>query len=128
MGRPILSLDFDGVIHSYTSKWAGAEVIPDPPVPGAIAFLREATKHFRVCIYSTRSATKAGRDAMAEWLGYHSVEGDFPTGEELGWLEKVEFPETKPPALVGIDDRILTFEGKWPTMERLLAFKPWNKR
>ena len=33
-------LDFDGVIHSYTSGWKGAGVIPDPPVPGAIDFLR----------------------------------------------------------------------------------------
>jgi hypothetical protein len=124
MGRPILSLDFDGVIHSYTSKWAGADVIPDPPVPGAIAFLREATKHFRVCIYSTRSATEAGREAMAGWLGVWAARDDG----DLDWLRRIEFPETKPPALVGIDDRILTFEGEWPSMERLLSFKPWNKR
>ena len=39
-----------------------------------------------------------------------------------------KFPETKPPAFVGIDDRVLTFEGEWPSMEQLLAFKPWNKR
>lgn len=32
--------DFDGVIHSYTSGWKGATVIPDPPVPG----IKEAIK------------------------------------------------------------------------------------
>lgn len=127
MGRPILSLDFDGVIHSYTSKWAGADVIPDPPVEGAMAFLREATQHFRVCIYSTRSATEAGREAMRQWVERWAVEeGTFSSAAP--WWFKVEFPETKPPALVGIDDRILTFEGEWPSMERLLSFKPWNKR
>lgn len=31
MGKPILCLDFDGVIHSYASGWKGADVIPDPP-------------------------------------------------------------------------------------------------
>ena len=138
MGRPILSLDFDGVIHSYTSKWVAPDVIPDPPVPGAMLFLREATKHFRVCIYSTRSATAAGRKAMSDWVwkwGEASSDwepnfspGDEPHVRNTLWLHKIEFPETKPPALVGIDDRVLTFEGEWPTMERLLTFKPWNKR
>lgn len=134
MSKPILSLDFDGVIHSYTSKWAGVDIIPDPPVPGAMTFLREAAKHFRVCIYSTRSATEVGRAAMAEWLiSWATIEWSRATvrGEmkdDLAWLRKIEFPETKPPALVGIDDRILTFEGEWPSMDRLLSFKPWNKR
>jgi len=30
MSKPILCLDFDGVIHSYSSGWKGADVIPDP--------------------------------------------------------------------------------------------------
>jgi hypothetical protein len=28
MGKPILCLDFDGVLHSYSSGWKGADVIP----------------------------------------------------------------------------------------------------
>ena len=39
--KPIICLDFDGVIHSYTSGWKGAAVIPDPPVPGALEFIVE---------------------------------------------------------------------------------------
>ena len=42
--RPILCVDFDGVIHSYTSGWEGIDMIPDPPVEGAIKWLWRATR------------------------------------------------------------------------------------
>ena len=32
--KPTIILDFDGVIHSYTSGWQGADVIGDPPWRG----------------------------------------------------------------------------------------------
>ena len=54
MSKPILCLDFDGVIHSYANGWKGAHVIPDPPVPGAISFLLNALDPFNVAIFSSR--------------------------------------------------------------------------
>ena len=65
MGKPILCLDFDGVIHSYTSGWKGADVIPDPPVDGALDFLERASAHFDVQIFSSRSNQPGGIEAMA---------------------------------------------------------------
>ena len=64
MSKPILCVDFDGVIHSYASGWKGADAIPDPPVPGAMEFLREALRHFRVSIFSSRSNQPGGIAAM----------------------------------------------------------------
>lgn len=129
MSKPILCLDFDGVIHSYTSGWKGADVIPDPPVPGAIAFLREAVKHFRVAIFSSRSHQPGGGIAMRTWLGDHIIRADPSViGQDPPWFAAIEWPTEKPPALVTIDDRAVTFDGTWPAMETLLAFKPWNKR
>ena len=125
--KPILCLDFDGVIHSYASGWKGVDVIPDPPVPGAIAFLREAVKRFRVAIYSTRSETGLGRTAMREYLGYWVLEERLSDDEDLAWASAIEWPVTKPPALVSIDDRALTFTGIFPTLDEIAAFKPWNK-
>ena len=55
MQKPILCLDFDGVIHSYTSGWQGAGVAADPPVKGTLEYLIEVTKYYRVMIYSSRS-------------------------------------------------------------------------
>lgn len=127
--KPILCLDFDGVIHSYESGWQGADVIPDPPVPGAIAFLREAVKHFRVVIYSSRSNTHNGRVAMRTWLGNHIMQDDPNIiRHDPPWFAAIEWPTEKPAAMVTIDDRAITFEGTWPSIETLITFKPWNKR
>jgi len=38
----LVCLDFDGVIHSYTSGWQGIESADDPPVPGAFDFIDTA--------------------------------------------------------------------------------------
>jgi len=126
--KPLLVLDFDGVIHSYTSGWKGAATVPDPPVPDAIAFLREAVKVFRVAIYSSRSGQLGGIEAMAEWLGLQVMLERLSDDEDLAWATAIEWPTEKPAAFVGIDDRVLTFTGNWPTIQELLAFKPWNKK
>lgn len=130
MGKPILCLDFDGVLHSYTSGWKGAAIIPDPPVAGALAFLHEATKHFKVAIFSSRSIHPDGRRAMREWLGFWSVDEyhGLPHDTDLSFFGDIEWPLEKPPALVTIDDRAICFDGTWPTIELLKTFQPWNKR
>lgn len=125
--KPILCLDFDGVIHSYSSGWKGADVIPDPPVDGAIAFMLGALRHFDVVIFSSRSNQSGGRKAMERWLRGHAMSAWHETPDGPG-LEEVRFVAEKPPALVTIDDRAITFNGTWPDIGALLAFKPWNKR
>lgn len=123
MSKPILCLDFDGVIHSYSSGWKGADIIPDPPVDGAIKFIRSAMAHFDVQIYSSRSGQEGGIKAMKVWLLSHS---DPEDGEWL--VASVGWPDTKPAAKVTIDDRAITFDGTWPKIEDLMAFQPWNKK
>lgn len=113
-------VDFDGVLHAYTSGWKGATVIPDPPVAGAIAWLREAVGHFHIAIFSSRSREKGGIEAMREWL--------TNAGLEPALLDKIAFPRAKIPAHVYIDDRGWRFEGTFPTLEALDAFEPWHKR
>ena len=117
----IVSIDFDGVIHSYTSGWQGAKYIPDPPVNGAIAWLRSllTNRNLRVHIFSSRNA-QGGRTAMKKWLIYHGL-----TKEEL---QGIEFPNSKPPSHLHIDDRAWTFTGEFPTASVILAFEPWNKQ
>jgi len=132
--KPILCLDFDGVIHSYNSGWKGASVIPDPVVPHTFEFLLSAIIDFDVHIFSSRSHQEGGLQAMksylfskyCEWLDNHQHPDDQPSPKVF--LDSLSFPLTKPPAFVSIDDRSLLFTGIWPDPKELLAFKPWNKK
>lgn len=135
MSKKILSLDFDGVVHKYLTPWGGATTIADGPVEGFFPFLIRVDKDFTVEIFSTRSETGAGRLAMAAWLKKHAIDyanTSALTKAEFHYLmsvvDRVVFPVSKPKAFVGLDDRILTFEGMWPSPEILLGWKPWNKR
>jgi hypothetical protein len=112
--KPILSLDFDGVIHWYRHGWKGTAVIDDDPVPGAKEFIEKAQNYFSIVVYSSRSSSEAGIDAMKDWMEKHG----FP---------KVKFAKDKPKAFITIDDRAIQFKGEWFDPEELLAFKPWNK-
>lgn len=150
MPKQILCLDFDGVLHSYKSGWKGAAVIPDAPVPGALEFVVRALDRFRVSVFSSRSHQWGGRRAMKGWL-YHNLVNEAVDAAPW-WLDKicewsmmdpwqesveyaarkivrsVEWPLFKPSAMISLDDRALTFDGTWPALETLGAFKPWNKR
>lgn len=136
--KPILCLDFDGVLHSYSSGWKGADIIPDPPTPGAMMFLHHAVHHFDVQIYSSRSGQPGGIQAMQDWLNYHVADffdctfagapSDMDKTADV--LAAITFPTSKPAAFITIDDRALCFTGDWFDFhpQDLLEFKPWNKR
>jgi phosphoglycolate phosphatase-like HAD superfamily hydrolase len=108
--------DFDGVINSYRSGWQGNAIIPDPPVPGikeAIDEIRAAG--YEVVVVSTRCNSPFGRDAIRAYLSASGIRVDAVQAE-------------KPPAIVYIDDRAICFDGKPETLlEKIDAFKPWNK-
>lgn len=114
-----IAIDFDGVIHSYKSGWQGPTTIQDPPVPGiteALATIRENGYH--IVIYSTRAKTKAGREAIKEWLKTY----------EIDWCID-EITAMKPIAEVYIDDRAICFDGNASNLPYLVeTFAPWDKK
>jgi len=137
MGKPILCLDFDGVLHSYTSGWKGAGIIPDEPTPGMVEFLDRAVDLFDVQIFSSRSSDPAGIPAMREWLRdciLAHFDCAFHTPPECARAyaicDALKFPTTKPPAFLTIDDRALRFDGNWSNFHpaKLKEFQPWNKQ
>jgi hypothetical protein len=132
--QKIICVDFDGVLHSYASGWKGADVIPDPPVPGAIEWLKNflplpecwgamaPEPSIKAVIYSSRSKYRKGIKAMKAWLVKHGLEEEYI---RYGCLE---FPTKKPAAWLTIDDRAICFEGTFPTTEEMANFVPWNKK
>lgn len=137
--KPILLLDFDGVCHSYTSGWRGADQIPDPPVPGLFEFLTAAFPYFDIQIYSSRSNQAGGAEAMKKWFSsqysqwFSTLATDlaieaWPSSFDLPLPNQLKFPTEKPPAFLTIDDRAICFTGDWPLIEDLRNFKPWNKK
>jgi len=135
MNKPILCLDFDGVCHSYTSGWQGADSIPDAPVDGLFEFMDEAREVFDIQIFSSRSHQNGGILAMRHWFAKHFTAYMFSREPELkgkfteffcpDWLS---FPTEKPAAFISIDDRAITFTGEWPNIDTLRNFKPWFKK
>ncbi|MDN3278802.1 hypothetical protein QWJ07_31385 [Frankia sp. RB7] len=126
--KPILCLDFDGVIHSYSSGWQGDTVIPDPVVPGFFEWAEQAAKAFRLVIYSSRSKNPDAITAMQFYLAeqrkvWRDAGGKTETDAPLSF----EFASEKPAAFLTIDDRAITFDGTWPSVSALRAFRPWNK-
>jgi len=123
--KKTICVDFDGVIHSYLSGWQGADVIPDPIVPHAISQLYYYLANYRVAVYSARSGQPGGIEAMKAFIEKADQEWrkrirtfELPDFELIG---RLEFPSSKPPAILYIDDRAYRFEGTFPTTEWIEA-------
>lgn len=121
MDKPILCVDFDGVVHLYTSPWTKATEIWDGMVPGFAVWARKAARTFTLVIYSSRSQEPGGIEAMQRFMKANGA-GDI----------EFEYAREKPKAFLTIDDRAITFGGDWSNAaldpDVLIKFKPWNKK
>lgn len=124
---PRICLDFDGVVHSYTSGWQGFERIVDPPVPGAFeAIAQYVNAGLEVAIFSSRSHYKPTPDGSS--LGIKAMQNWFLHHGMSAALHRLKFPLHKPPAILYVDDRGYHFDGSnFPTADDVFKFQPWNK-
>ena len=107
-------LDFDGVIHSYTSGWQGKTVIPDPPVQGIRDAIDSIRKLYKVVVVSTRCDTPDGIAAVKEYLAKYDIVVD-------------DVMKEKPPAIVYVDDRAICFDGNpRGLLDKIMVFEPWT--
>lgn len=116
--RRIIAIDFDGVLHSFTSGWTETCNITDPPTKGAIAWLTKLVHIYNVVIFSARNEDVDAICAMKRWLFEHG----------MLWIDidKLEFPTKKPACHLLIDDRCFCFKGKFPTVSEINNFMPWH--
>lgn len=129
MKKPILCLDFDGVIHRYSKGWQDGSIY-DEVTTGFFDWALQAQEHFKLVIYSSRSKTPEGIQAMSDWLMAKMAKWR----EDGGFYTKAllfEFADSKPPAFITIDDRAVWFNGNWalPVWQprSLLEFRTWNQ-
>ena len=111
MAKPLLALDFDGVLCDYHSGWQGPHKLGEP-VAGAAEFVRQATMVFNVVVFSARARHDDAVPAMKAWLRRYGV-------------PDVPITAIKPPAFLSIDDRAICFDGTFPDVAGLLKFKTW---
>ena len=111
-----ICLDFDGVVHSYTSGWQGKLIINDPPVAGTKEAIDKLRMDYEVKIYSTRCDSEEGQEAIKRWLWKYDIVVD-------------EVCAHKPPAIIYIDDRGLQFNGDWDkTIADVHNFHHWIRK
>ncbi len=129
--KPTIAIDFDGVIHAYTSQWVHAGVIADDAVPGFWEWADTVCKFYRLVIFSSRCDNEKAIDAMRRWLIEQRTKWRKEGGKTDGTAH-FEFATRKPSAHVLIDDRAIQFRGRWDapelSLEAIRNFKPWNKQ
>jgi hypothetical protein len=131
-GKPVLALDFDGVIHSYEKGWQDGAIYGGV-TEGFFDWAAKAKQHFRLMIYSSRSGSHKERQPMEDWLHVQlqgwkwDCEAKGDVIPDLSFFD-FEFPDRKPPAFLTIDDRAVCFHGSWDACDPalLLNFHPWN--
>lgn len=119
MKKARVAVDFDGVIYSYKSGYIEGE-LPDPPVLGAFEFLYSVIDSgYDVTIFSTRCKSNATVMLMKDWMIRYGMKNEY--------IEMMEFTNIKPIAKIYLDDRAISFNGYFPTIQEIDNFEPWHK-
>lgn len=132
MRKPIICIDFDGVIHSYERGWQDGKIY-GTVVSGFFEWVEQVRDDYKLVIYSSRSKTDEGIIAMGTWL-HEQRNLWIKAGGRRNPIEalEIEFTHEKPAAYLTIDDRAITFQGNWDapelSLKALRGFKPWMQK
>lgn len=103
--RKSIAIDFDGVIHKYSTGWQNG-MLYDGPIEGAKNTIdRLKRKGYKIIIFTVRlnpmfdiinKGVRNVRRDIEDWLAKHSIYYD-------------ELTNNKPPAIAYIDDKAIRF-------------------
>ncbi len=123
-----ISLDFDGVIHLYSKGWHDGTVY-DTNIEGSISTINHLLfNNYSVFILSSRNVNQ-----IKEWIDfrYPEIRTEIIPEHVKFWNKKnvLGITNRKLPANVYIDDRALTFEGKFNDafLQKIENFKTWQE-
>ncbi len=121
-----VAIDFDGVLHKYSMGWADGTCY-DPPLDGAIEFLKDQMLTNSVFIFSTRMP-----EHIIEWFTKYAPE--IPTesitvGTQFyNKMGVIGVTRQKIVAHVYVDDRGITFVGNFDKLKNQIEnFKTWQQ-
>ena len=109
--KKTILIDLDGVLNDYVGNY-DKDFIP-PIKAGAKEFLSDLSKNYVIKIFTTRNS-----EHVSKWI------------EENGLNEfVVGITNVKEPCWVYIDDRCITFDGKFEGLiDKINNFKPYYKK
>ncbi len=113
--KKTVAIDFDGVIHKYSSGWKGDDIIPDGMVESSDFSIRLLRRKYNVVIFSCRAKTQSGKDAIKKWLDEHNIQVD-------------DITNIKPHAFIYIDDKGAKFNGNWEEILDLINLYDSNDK
>lgn len=133
--RRTIAVDFHGVICSYATSNARVHpgyVSPDPPNPGAIAWLIEMAADFNIVVMSGSFADPhSRRNAIAncwDWLVRYGIPRELICKEPDDHHKPIHITSTRPKCVLLIDDRAMRFEGRFPAADEIRDFQPWKPK
>lgn len=103
-------IDLDGVLNTYNGNFDENNI---PTIKeGALEFIKEISKKFRVVIFTTRNSLLA-----SQWIIDNGLEK---------YVENVT--NVKEPAYLIIDDRCINFDGNYNNLtDKINKFSVWYK-
>lgn len=99
--KPVLIIEFDGVIYDYDKYgWKGIDELEGLPLEGAKEAIEDLSKVYKIYVYSNRCSQPRGKKAVKNYLEKHQID-----------VEDVVL--NPPPYYVFIGTKLKEFPRRW---------------
>ena len=108
-----IAIPFDGTVMTFDSGWQGPTGTVDPPVPGAIEFVRDLVNAgFTVYLVSERIGMENGLFAVKSYLTAY--------GLSQFHINSLRFVSVRPAGVSAVDRFAFGFPGNFPSIDHMI--------